>query len=175
MKLFSAWYHGKAIIKKCFLKVIYKNRLEIGSKTTWRRNFSIIIGKGGKVSIGNNCFFNNDCSLTSLKSIKIGKGTLFGENVKIYDHNHKFNNLSLPIKGQGYSISEISIGSHCWIGSNVTILKGVHIGDNCVVGAGCVINRNIANNTIVSRNSSNLDLIPLMPKNQQDGEIGKGC
>ena len=31
------------------------------------------------------------------------------------------------------------IGKHCWIGSNVTIIKGASIGDNCVIGAGSLV------------------------------------
>ncbi|WP_455266069.1 DapH/DapD/GlmU-related protein [Phascolarctobacterium sp.] len=42
------------------------------------------------------------------------------------------------------------IGSHCWVGSNVVILKGVTIGDNCVIGAGCVITEDIPSNSIVT-------------------------
>ena len=38
---------------------------------------------------------------------------------------------------------------YCGIGRNVTILKGATIGDNCVIGAGCVIAENIPSNTVV--------------------------
>ena len=89
-----------------------------------------------------------------MKGIDIGEGTLFGENVKIYDNNHGFNKISIPIKKQGYSVKEIKIGSHCWIGSNVIVLKGVQIGNNCVIGAGCVISQSIPDNTIVKLNDS---------------------
>lgn len=40
------------------------------------------------------------------------------------------------------------IGNHCWIGSNVTILKETHIGDNCVIGAGLVISGKIKDGTL---------------------------
>ena len=65
MKLFSIWYHGKAVIKRLILICIYRNKLKIGSRTTWRRNFSVLINKNGKIKIGKNCFFNNDCSLVA--------------------------------------------------------------------------------------------------------------
>ncbi|WP_455667719.1 DapH/DapD/GlmU-related protein [Phocaeicola sp.] len=41
------------------------------------------------------------------------------------------------------------IGSHCWIDSNVVILKGVTMGDNVVIGAGCVIYKDVPSNTVV--------------------------
>lgn len=110
-----------------------------------------MIGKHGKVILGENCFFNHDCSLNCLEHIEIGKGCLFGENVKIYDHNHRFSDISKPIKEQGYVTEKVRIGQHCWIGSNVVILKGATIGDNCVVGAGCVVCTKIEDGMIIKR------------------------
>lgn len=91
-----------------------------------------------KIFVGKNCFFNNDCSIAANEMICIGDNNLFGENVKIYDHNHKFDKDSL-IKSQGYSNSSVTIGDNCWIGSNVVILKGTIIENNCVIGAGCIV------------------------------------
>ncbi|MDU7065374.1 MAG: acyltransferase [Lactobacillus crispatus] len=164
MKLFSIWYHGKALIKRLILICIYRNKLKIGSRTTWRRNFSVLINKNGKIKIGKNCFFNNDCSLVAMNGIDIGDGTLLGENVKIYDHNHKFNKTNISIKDQGFSVAPVIIGAHCWIGSNVVILKGTHIGNNVVVGAGCIISQDIQSNTIVKQNNNVLEKIPLIVK-----------
>lgn len=82
-------------------------------------------------------------------SITIGNNTIFGENVKVYDHNHQYKDIQTHIYKQGYSYAPISIGSNCWIASNVVILKGVTIGDNCVIGAGCVIYKDIPSDTIV--------------------------
>ena len=149
MVFMKAIYHILAIFKHLFYKAIYGNSLTVGTKTTFRRNFSIMIGKGGFVIIGDNCFFNNDCSINALNEIEIGSGSIFGENVKIYDHNHRFKNNSIPIQEQGYSIGKVQIGRNCWIGSNVTILKNSKIGNNCVIGAGCVISGTIEDGMIV--------------------------
>ena len=86
--------------------------------------------------------------------IEIGDGTIFGENVKVYDHNHLYKNTSISIKEQGYSSAPIKIGKHCWIASNVVILKGVTIGDNCVIGAGCVVYKDVPANSILKINQS---------------------
>ena len=108
-----------------------------------------MISKKGYIEIGDKCFFNNGCSLNANKYIHIGEGTIFGENVKVYDHNHRFRDFSKPIKEQGFSDGEVVIGKHCWIGSNVALLKNTHIGDNCVIGAGCVVDGEIQDNTLV--------------------------
>ena len=103
--------------------------------------------------IGDNCFFNRGCSLNILEGLEIGDNCIFGENVKIYDQNHRFSRGDLPIREQGYKTAKIQIGSDCWIGSNTVILKGVTIGSGCVIGAGCIIDRDIPENSIVRANS----------------------
>lgn len=48
--------------------------------------------------------------------------------------------------------ASIKIGNNCWICTNAVILKGVEIGDNSVIGAGCVIYRDIPANSVVKSN-----------------------
>lgn len=47
---------------------------------------------------------------------------------------------------------EISIGDNVWIGNNVIILKGVNIGDNSIIAAGSIVNKDVSPNTIVGGN-----------------------
>lgn len=149
MKILKAWYHFKAAVKKVMFKIVFGKRIKIGRGTTWREGFHISI-EGGEIEIGSDCFFNHNCSINSLEKISIGDGTIFGENCHIYDHNHKFRDKSESIKSQGYSIGETKIGSHCWFGTNVVVLKGVTIGDNVTVGAGCVVSEDVPEGSIVT-------------------------
>ncbi len=132
-------FHTKAAFKKAFLKIIYGKQIHFGKKTHFRRHFYLYIDKGGRVNIGDGCFFNNNVSINCLDSITIGKRCLFGENIKLYDQNHRFRDFSKPIAEQGFTTKPITIGDDCWICSNVTILQGVTIGDHSVIGAGCLI------------------------------------
>ena len=134
---------------RIYYRIIYGSKLRIGKNFQFRKGFGLLIYSEGGVKISDNVFFNNYCSICALNEVIIGEGTIFGENVKIYDHNHIYSNPDIPIKDQGYTSAPIHIGKHCWIGSNVSILKGVTIGDNCVIGAGCVIYGNIPSNSIV--------------------------
>lgn len=146
MKLYC---HFVAALKIALYKIINGNRVKFGKGFTFRRGFSLVVAKEGKVEIGDDCFFNNGCSINCLNSIQIGSGSIFGEGVRIYDHNHRFADFSKPIKEQGYSLGCVKIGKHCWIGSNVVILKGANIGDNCVISAGCVVADKIESGNLV--------------------------
>lgn len=141
--------------KRSFLKIIYGNRISFGERFTFRDGLHVLIDKNGRLSIGNRCFFNNNCSLNVLAKITIENDCLFGENVKIYDHNHRFNKINKAISTQGFSLDNITIGNNCWIGSDVIILKGSHIGDNCVIAAGCIVDgRKIESGTLMRRDGS---------------------
>lgn len=142
-------HHIICAIKKMLFKVLYHNRVRFGKRTTFRSRFGVTVEKNGQVDIGEECFFNDDCSIACMGHVKIGAGTIFGANVRIYDHNHHFSDPERPIKEQGFAIGEVHIGRHCWIASNVTLLKGCWIGDNCMIGAGCVIAESIPDNTVV--------------------------
>ena len=142
--------HIIAFIKIAGYKMTNGRKVSFGKGFTFRKGFNLVIGRNGRVEIGDGCFFNNYCSVNCLNSISIGSGTIFGEGVKIYDHNHRFSDFSKTIKEQGYSIGSVRIGNHCWIGTNVVILKGTEIGDNCVIGAGCVVSGKIQSNSILN-------------------------
>ncbi|MDU3891679.1 MAG: acyltransferase [Lactococcus lactis] len=112
----------------------------------------MLVEKSGKVIIGNHVFFNNFCSINAMLSVTIDDDCIFGENVKIYDHNHCYQDRSQSIKRQGFSTAAIQIGRNCWIGSQVTILKGVTIGDNSIIGAGVVVYQDVPENSIILSN-----------------------
>jgi acetyltransferase-like isoleucine patch superfamily enzyme len=132
------------------LSIINSNsKIFIGEKVQFRDYCKIRCEKNGIISIGDSTFFNNNLSINALGKINIGDNCQFGESVKLYDHNHRFDNNLLDINQQGYSTGFIKIGNNCWIGSNVIILKDVEIGDNVVIGAGCVIHKSIRSNSVV--------------------------
>lgn len=143
-------------------KLLYGNKIKFTEGIRIRKNCTFEVEDGGTIKIGKNVFFNNNCSIVSRSKVVIGDDTLIGENVKIYDHNHKFNRKNKVAK-QGFSVGDITIGKNCWIASNVTILKGVHIGDNSVIGAGVVLNQNIPDSVVVTC-KQNIKISPIKYK-----------
>ena len=161
----------KSIIKNLSYKIIYQNKINLNifkiisgksftldlskgsslvfeGKAVFRNNNNIKIS-GGKLRIGKNVFFNNGNSINCRLEIIIGENTLFGEGVKIYDHDHKYKDNSQLIKDQGYEKQRVIIGSNVWVGSNVILLRGSIIGNNCVISAGTIIKGEIPDNSIV--------------------------
>ena len=160
-------FHIVSIIKIMMLKLIYGKQIKIGKNVTFRRRFSVFIDKGGFLEIGDNVFFNNDCSINVMEKVSIGNDCIFGEGVKIYDHNHRFRNALEPIKNQGFKTGEIRIGENCWIGSNCIILRKSDLGNSCVIGASAVIEKKIKNNMIIIPNRDYELLMLQKDKNDQ--------
>ena len=48
-----------------------------------------------------------------------------------------------------FKTSPVIIGNNVWIGANTVILRGTEIGDNCVIGAGCVIKGKYGANSVI--------------------------
>ena len=120
------------------------SRLSFGKKFRSRNNVSFRIYNNGLVNIGNNCFFNDGCSINCQKKIEIGNNVIFGQNVMIFDHDHDYrNNINDFVR------EDIKIGNNVWIGANCIILKGVTIGDNVVIAAGTIVKKNVNSNKII--------------------------
>lgn len=101
---------------------------------------------GKNIHIGKNVFFNTGCSFQDRGGIFIGDNSFIGMNVTIATLNH---GLQLEHRAT-ISPSPVHIGNHVWIGSNVTILPGITIHDNAVIGAGAVVTKDVAANSIVA-------------------------
>lgn len=99
------------------------------------------------LQIGENCYFNHNCSITCAKDIKIGSGCNFANNLVIVDHDHK---VSANGVEKELVSKPIIIGNSVWVGANVTILKGVTIGDGAVVAANSVVRNDVKAHTIVA-------------------------
>lgn len=137
---------------------VYKNgHIKIGSGT--RNRGELHISAKGLVSVGKSVFFNKNVSINCHLSISIGDNCLIGEGVKIYDHNYKSTKPEELHRNQGFTSSEVKIGSNVWIGSNTIILKGVEIGDNCIIAAGSVITKSIPRNTTFIQKRENVEFL----------------
>ena len=121
-----------------------KSKVGIGNNANIRKNLSIWSINGGYINIGYNVYINDNCFISCQKGITIGNNFFLGNNSTIVDNDHDYKN-SLS----DFVCDEIFIGDNVWCGCNVVILKGVKIGDNCVIAAGTVVNKDIPSNSMV--------------------------
>jgi maltose O-acetyltransferase len=123
--------------------------IRIGAKVQLRDGCEVW-ALGGDIEIGTNVFFNRNCSVISRGSIAIGSDSLFGPNVGVYDHDHRFEDASRPVWAQAHRIEPVSIGANVWIGANAVITAGARIGDRAVVGANSVVTGTVEAGTVVA-------------------------
>lgn len=147
-KFLSACNIISSKIKISFLKTIYSHQIFGAKAIRLRKRFNLQIGDNASLYIGDRVFLNNDVSINTLESILIGDDVLIGENVKIYDHNHLFGGNSKVVEKHKFKTAPIKIGNDVWIGSHVTILKGVTIGDRSIISAGSVVSENVGSDVI---------------------------
>lgn len=134
--------------RKFYIKCSKNGTINLSNNVRSRYNLFLNVNDHGHIPIGDNCFFNRNCSLHCHDSISIGENTIFGENVQLYDHDHKFNTSTNGILS-GYNTAPITIGKNCWIGANVTILKSTKIGNNCLIAAGSIVKGVIPDNSLM--------------------------
>lgn len=102
-------------------------------------NFTCVFGKN--IHFKGMAILNFNCTLLDSNIITIGDRTLIGPNCNIICTNHSID-ADERLKGV-FDNRPITIGSKVWIGANVTILPGVVIGDEAVIGAGSVVTKDI--------------------------------
>ena len=109
-----------------------------------------------EIIIGNYCNIGKYTQITACNKITIGDGLLTGRYVYIGDNSH--GGLSLkeaaipPVLRRLTSKGEIVIGNNVWIGDKATILAGVHIGDNVIIGANSVVTHDVPSNSMWAGN-----------------------
>jgi carbonic anhydrase/acetyltransferase-like protein (isoleucine patch superfamily) len=96
------------------------------------------------------------CMISAQNQVHIGQNVVFGPQVLVTDHNHEFENVSLPIAVQGTTGGgTIRIEEGCWIGFGAAILCShgeLVIGKNSVVGANSVVTRSVPPYSVVTGN-----------------------
>lgn len=101
---------------------------------------------GKNIRLGHGVFINAGCKFQDQGGIEIGDGALIGHNAMLATLNHGI----APAERHDLFPKPIKIGCNVWLGTNVTVIGGVTIGDNAVIAAGAVVTRDVPANTIVA-------------------------
>ncbi len=96
---------------------------------------------GSNITLGDHFLCNYNLTILDVAKVTIGDYVFIGPNVVISTSGHP---LDAERRNRGLEIAlPITIGNNVWIGANVTVLPGVTIGDDAVIGAGSVITKDI--------------------------------
>ena len=112
----------------------------------------------GKIFFGKNCQINDYVHIAANSSIIIGDDCLIASKVFISDLNHGFysgEKQSNPIdicSKRELDSNPIVIGNNVWIGESCSILPGVNIGKNVIIGANSVVTKSFQDNVIIAGN-----------------------
>jgi maltose O-acetyltransferase len=96
---------------------------------------------GQNISLGQKVYFNFNCIVLDVMTVRIGDHTLFGPAVQIYTAMHP-TDAGERRRGLEYA-KPVAIGRDVWVGGAAVICPGVTIGDRAVIGAGSVVTRDV--------------------------------
>lgn len=100
---------------------------------------------GKNINLGRGIFINSGCKFQDQGGVVIGDDCLIGHNALFATLNHDL----APDRRADMHPAPIVLGRNVWIGSNVTILPGVHIGDDAVVAAASVVTKDVPRGSVV--------------------------
>lgn len=147
--VFDAYKHGKNIA--------------IGERSHIKGEL-LTLGHGGEIFVGSDTYIGPNTHIWSGKKVTVGDRVLIGSDCYIFDNDihpidakmrHK-QFLEIVSTGQPEWITlndkEVIIEDDVWIGANVVVLKGVHIGKGAIIGAGSVVTQDIPADVIAHGN-----------------------
>ena len=124
-------------------------RIEVGG-CSFEPGVRLELSRDAHLSIGKGTYINRNVNLVVAESMRIGRGVKIGWDVVIMDtdlHGHS---------GKPPRSKPVLIDDWVWIGCRALILKGVHIGEGAVIGAGAIVTKNVPPQTVVASPSASV-------------------
>jgi len=105
---------------------------------------------GSNIYLGAGVFINFNCVFLDTNPIRVGDGTHIGPAAQICTADHPRNPA---LRAEGWERGRpVTIGANVWIGAGAIILPGVEIGDDAIIGAGCVVTKDVPQGVTVAGN-----------------------
>lgn len=125
-----------------------EERLVLGDGTHLDHGVIVWLGsEKGAIHIGKEVYIGPYAFLgTNDHRLQIGENSMVGAHCYVITENHGMSRDGTPFKLQPYEGADVQIGRNVWLGCHVTILPGVTIGDNSIIGAGAVVTRSLPAN-----------------------------
>lgn len=105
---------------------------------------------GYNIKLGENFYSNHNLVILDEAEVVFGDNVFIGPNCGFYTAGHP---LNIAQRNQGLEYAKpIKVGNNVWFGANVIVLPDVVIGDNCTIGAGSVVVKDIPANSVAVGN-----------------------
>ncbi|KQQ94191.1 thiamine biosynthesis protein ThiF [Leifsonia sp. Leaf325] len=135
----NAGYHEQTEVRRLLARLIGK---PVDETVTVFPPFTADFGRN--ITLGKRVFINSGCRFQDQGGITIGDDCLIGHNAVIATLQHDID----PRRRSDLIPSPVVIERNVWLGANVTVLPGVTIGEDAVIGAGSVVTKDIPAGTI---------------------------
>jgi acetyltransferase-like isoleucine patch superfamily enzyme len=165
------WAYVPLIVRWFWLKLRWRGRLqtdglcfvcrgvkfEIGPDATVSLGRWSWLGQGckvraheGQVSIGAKSVLGQECTISSYQHVSIGRECIVADRVMMIDFDHGVVEVERPIREQGIYKRDVRVGHNVWIGYGACVLRGVTVGNNCVIGTYAVVNKDVPDDAVVA-------------------------
>lgn len=118
-------------------------------------NVELYAAFGKNCELGNNSGISRESRLDG--KIIMGENAMMGRECLFFAQNHAFSRTNVPMNRQGYDEEKpIYVGNDVWFGARIIVLGGVHIGDECVIGADAVVTKDIPSYSLAVENPAHV-------------------
>lgn len=132
----------------------YSTKIKMYLISNANKRSKLLIKKNVFRSVGKNFFFQTRTIPDEPKLISFGDNVSVASGVTFVTHDvidKVLNNLEEDFT-YNYNCAPIEIGNNVFIGCNVTILPNVKIGNNVIIAAGSIVNKDVPDNSVVGGN-----------------------
>ena len=149
----------------CNLNLMSQSQLILSGNSMIGLGSALTLEENATLSLGSSTYICAGATIRVAHKVTIGDQCAISWNVTIMDsdfHEYALEDGTIPEKTK-----EVIIGNNVWIGNNVLILKGVHIGDNAIIAAGSVVTKNVPEGSVVAGNPAKIiksGVKPINPK-----------
>lgn len=131
-------------------------RFEIGpdarvvlGRWSWLGDGCKIRAHEGVIEIGSRSVLGQECTLSCYQHISIGRECIIADRTMMIDFDHNTADVERAIREQGIYKRDVRVGHNVWIGYGASLLRGVTVADNCVIGTGAVVTKDVPANAVV--------------------------
>jgi len=166
-----SWTYVPVVARWLWLKLRWRGRLqtdglcfvcrgvtlEIGRNATVSLGRWSWLGQGckiraheGRVSVGAKSVLGQECTISAYQHVSIGRECIVADRVMLIDFDHGVVDVERPIRQQGIYKRDVRVGHNVWIGYGACLLRGVTVGNNCVIGTNSVVNKDVPDDAVVA-------------------------